>query len=54
MFDARTHLPLQQCDEIISLDLAVTEEAWTYGLTCSNAKFDAPLIFALISSSPTV
>ena len=37
MFDVRTHLPLQQCDEVISLDVTVTEdsgqEARTYDLT---------------------
>jgi hypothetical protein len=33
MFDADTPLSLKQCDEVIALDLAVTEdcgqEAWT-------------------------
>jgi len=37
MFDARPHLALQQRDEVISLDLAVTEDcgqkAWADGLT---------------------
>ena len=40
VFDARTHLALQQRDEVIALDLTVTEdcgqEARTYDLTCMN------------------
>jgi len=48
MFDARPHLALQQRDEVISLDLAVTEDcsqkAWADGLTGMDRYYRASAV----------